>query len=374
MNKSVISIFIIFFALLLGRPAWAFPDENSSSILAGKILRESGGLEEFWYVNPSDFHRYKISGSEPVFEIIKNISLLEKAPSRFFRDENDSNCVYYINQKNNSSYCLDNSQNAKFFFYSEATTTSDCILRDIPIGKISFNELGQITKREWQYNGWWGRVNYKYVPAMSGPSDKAKKFGAYSTINRLKIIGVEESKGKTWYRVDGGLHPGAYVEARFIDPIPQPTPEHGEIILPQLIDYDEYWVDVNLSRFVLTLFKGSEPFFATYVSTGVEKSPTVTGIFNVRYRIKKVRMHGSPPKATHFYDLKDVPWTMYYHDSYALHGAYWHDEFGGQRSAGCTNLTIGDSKYLFDLLSPFGDAEKVKFSKDNPGSLVRNHY
>ena len=85
-------------------------------------------------------------------------------------------------------------------------------------------------------------------------------------------------------------------------------------------------------------------------------------------------MHGAPPKATHYYDLKDVPWTMYYEGSYAVHGAYWHDEFGVKKSSGCTNMTIGDAKFIFDLVGPVGAAEKVRFSKNNPGTVVNNHY
>jgi len=42
-----------------------------------------------------------------------------------------------------------------------------------------------------------------------------------------------------------------------------------------------------------------------------------------------------------------VPWTMYFDDQIALHGAYWHDGFGFRRSHGCVNLTITDAHWLF---------------------------
>ena len=42
--------------------------------------------------------------------------------------------------------------------------------------------------------------------------------------------------------------------------------------------------------------------------------------------------------ADHEFELRDVPWVMYFKGSYALHAAYWHDDFGHVRSHGCVNL------------------------------------
>jgi hypothetical protein len=47
------------------------------------------------------------------------------------------------------------------------------------------------------------------------------------------------------------------------------------------------------------------------------------------------------------YEVGDVPWTMFYQNSYALHGAYWHNTFGRVRSHGCTNLSPIDARWLF---------------------------
>jgi len=47
------------------------------------------------------------------------------------------------------------------------------------------------------------------------------------------------------------------------------------------------------------------------------------------------------------YSIEDVPWTMYYLGSYALHAAFWHDRFGHPRSHGCVNLAPRDARWLF---------------------------
>ena len=49
-----------------------------------------------------------------------------------------------------------------------------------------------------------------------------------------------------------------------------------------------------------------------------------------------------------YYYLEDVPWTMYFDEKRALHGAYWHNGFGYARSHGCVNLSVGDSRWLYD--------------------------
>ena len=45
-------------------------------------------------------------------------------------------------------------------------------------------------------------------------------------------------------------------------------------------------------------------------------------------------------------------YTQVFYEDYALHGAYWHDDFGDRKSAGCVNLSPIDSKWLFDWSEP----------------------
>jgi lipoprotein-anchoring transpeptidase ErfK/SrfK len=48
------------------------------------------------------------------------------------------------------------------------------------------------------------------------------------------------------------------------------------------------------------------------------------------------------------YDVPDVPFTMYYYRGYAIHGAYWHNNFGTPVSHGCTNVAVNHAEWLFD--------------------------
>jgi len=49
-----------------------------------------------------------------------------------------------------------------------------------------------------------------------------------------------------------------------------------------------------------------------------------------------------------YYYLESVPWTMYYDQARALHGAYWRTRYGFPQSHGCVNISPGDSHWLFN--------------------------
>jgi lipoprotein-anchoring transpeptidase ErfK/SrfK len=388
MNKTATCLLSILFGLFIAWPVLAFPNDNSSNLLAGRIFFDTNNLNGFWYVYPGDFHRYHVGNEAEAEKILENLSFgvandyfdkmagyaPDRFKGRFLIKPQDAGRVYYVNPDNNSLLYIKDPQAALFWFVNLATSTEDTILKDIPTAKIITDDSGREIGREWQYLGWWGKVNANYVPVMAEPSAQAKRLGSFSKINRVKVLEIKKINGATWYQIDGGRYPGAYVESKFIDPIPQPAPDLAAV-MPNTVKPGDYWIDLNISKEVLTFFKGNDPVLATYVSTGMKGSPTILGTFNVQYKYIKTRMHGGPPLATHYYDLPNVPWTMYYHGSFGVHGAYWHDEFGTPKSSGCTNATIGDAKFIFDLIRPsIGAASSVRATAADPGTVVYNHY
>ena len=51
---------------------------------------------------------------------------------------------------------------------------------------------------------------------------------------------------------------------------------------------------------------------------------------------------------TDYYNLPNVPHTMFYYNDFGLHGAYWHNNFGHTMSHGCVNMRPVDAKTLFE--------------------------
>ena len=57
------------------------------------------------------------------------------------------------------------------------------------------------------------------------------------------------------------------------------------------------------------------------------------------------------------YVVERVPHAVYYNGNYALHGAYWHHDFGHPKSHGCTNVPPRAMRWLvnyLDLTAPPG--------------------
>ncbi len=117
------------------------------------------------------------------------------------------------------------------------------------------------------------------------------------------------------------------------------------------------WVDVSIVNQTLTLYEGSTPVYLTLVSTGRDglgepgkTLSTPTGTFRIYAKHVTTTMDSSVADSE--FELRDVPWVMYFQGGYALHAAYWHDDFGRPRSHGCINLAPADARYVFDWVSP----------------------
>ncbi len=109
------------------------------------------------------------------------------------------------------------------------------------------------------------------------------------------------------------------------------------------------WVHVSLAEQVLVAYEGDVPVFATLVATGRADHPTKQGLFRVWDKEIHAPMHGDPPEP---YYVDEVPFVQYFDKGMALHGTFWHDRFGRRTSHGCINLSMADSRWLFDWAPP----------------------
>jgi hypothetical protein len=122
---------------------------------------------------------------------------------------------------------------------------------------------------------------------------------------------------------------------------------------PKGIKDDEPWVHVNLTEQTLVAYVGREPKYATLVSSGLDGHNTPEGVYTIRAKHVAATMSDIGADAEDDrYSIEDVPWTQYFEGSLALHGAFWHERFGLQRSHGCVNLTPLDAHYLFNFTWP----------------------
>ncbi len=104
----------------------------------------------------------------------------------------------------------------------------------------------------------------------------------------------------------------------------------------------EKWIDVNLSTQTITAYADQTPVYSALVSTGLWGTPTVVGTFKIYVKYLSTPMSGPG------YYLPNVPHTMYFHAGFAIHGAYWHNNFGAPMSHGCVNLSLPDAEWFYN--------------------------
>lgn len=143
----------------------------------------------------------------------------------------------------------------------------------------------------------------------------------------------------------------------------------------EMPDTDERWIRVDLSEQTVIAYEGSRALRGFIISSGLPRTPTVTGTFRIRTKVRAQTMTGGDPALGNYYDLPNVQWVQYFYADYGFHGTYWHTKFGQPMSHGCINMTNADAKWLFDWAGPTWDGKTKWYpsSKDNPGTLVIVH-
>lgn len=125
-------------------------------------------------------------------------------------------------------------------------------------------------------------------------------------------------------------------------PLASPTPLPGP-------PFPGRWILVDLSDQELMAYEGETLVLRTKVSTGRPRTPTVVGTFRIYLKLRAQTMTGPG------YRLPNVPYVMYFYQGYALHGTYWHNNFGRPMSHGCVNLPTPIAEQLYqwaDLGTP----------------------
>lgn len=159
----------------------------------------------------------------------------------------------------------------------------------------------------------------------------------YTRFDIVQVYATREEDGLQWYLVG----PDTWIEARYASLVyPAAAPPDG-------VDNGR-WIEVNLAEQTLSVYEDGRLRYAALISTGVPGFWTRPGLFQIYEKLETTPMSGAfEADRSDYYYLEDVPWTMYFDEARALHGAYWHTKFGYEQSHGCVNIAPGDSYWLF---------------------------
>lgn len=113
----------------------------------------------------------------------------------------------------------------------------------------------------------------------------------------------------------------------------------------------EILVDLSDSR--IYAYENGVLMRTTLGSMGRLATPTVIGSFTVQRKYVTSDMSGPG------YYLSGVPYTMYFYQGYAIHGTYWHSNWGVPMSRGCVNLPPAEAEWYFNF-SPVGTPVRVQ--------------
>ncbi len=118
------------------------------------------------------------------------------------------------------------------------------------------------------------------------------------------------------------------------------------------------WMEASVWGGWLIAYEGNTPVYVTLISPGrggtpvpgkdpLETASTPTGTFPISGKFATATME-APGEYIH----SDVPWTQNFSGPHALHGAYWHNDWGKLKSAGCVNVSPIDGRWLYEFTEP----------------------
>ncbi|HTP00099.1 MAG TPA: L,D-transpeptidase [Anaerolineales bacterium] len=113
-------------------------------------------------------------------------------------------------------------------------------------------------------------------------------------------------------------------------------------------------VDATSTQQTLSCYEGNSEVYFCRVSTGYgDKYSTPVGDQAIAWKIFSIHMAANTGSDSG-YDTMAVPWPIFFNTNAgaAIHGAFWHNDFGVRRSHGCVNVSPEDAKWIFRWTMP----------------------
>lgn len=231
--------------------------------------------------------------------------------------------------------------------------------------------------------GFWGQITVPYVDARAGPGEDApvvRRLYCHSLFRvrerAVSAEGVALGSARYWYRLDSGRAQGAafWVLAEAVRRILEAE------FAPIRPDVRDKRIVVALDEQVLTAYEGDEPVLVQRISSGVRHIERAAGLdyrtrpgsYRVTVKRPSVHMVGGAPDLD-YYDLPGVPWVIFFnYTGLAIHGTYWHNDFGRPRSHGCVHVPPSVGQWLYRWTMPVAgyDVSQASAGLFRPGTTI----
>ena len=192
--------------------------------------------------------------------------------------------------------------------------------------------------------GLWGEISTPYTDSRTEPSPDARRSYRlyYSSVYRI-VEAVWGTDHRPWYRLRDNL----FSSATRCVPAEHVRPLHPEDLTPISPRVHYKRIEISLADQLLTAFEDDEPAFATRISSGTGGDrATPRGHHHIAFKAPSRHMTGED------FDLPGVSFDAYFWGAIAIHGTYWHNDYGVPRSHGCVNVPPEAAKWLFRWTTP----------------------
>jgi hypothetical protein len=263
-------------------------------------------------------------------------------------------------------------------------------------GLSAHNSIWNLTRTGWVYSSWvqpverhyntpvtsipasglWTEVSMPYIPMRKEPDDQAAQlYRLYYGSVHLVVAHLLDDRGRSWYQIKDDQVPSRleYVRAEGLRPI---APDSMTPISPEVTDKR---IEVSLSDQMLYAYENNAVVFAARCATGaaftiegegVADFRTAPGTYSIIRKRPSRHMLGFLGRADQ-YDLPGVPFCSYFTaDGAAVHGAYWHNDFGHPRSHGCVNVPPDVAKWVWRWVQPSASYEDTVLEVKQGGTPV----
>lgn len=184
---------------------------------------------------------------------------------------------------------------------------------------------------------------------MSRYADRSYRI-YYSTTHWVTDLVVNRDEKSFWYKIyDQQIKESLYVAAHEMRVIP---PDELVLLSPEVPE-EEKRIYIDLASQSVTAFEGEKLVFIARCSSGAKGTTTPLGEFRTYHKGPSIHMTNQGDGTDNTYHLPGVPWVSFFTGSgVALHGTYWHNNYGRPSSRGCVNLTPNDAKFMYRWTRP----------------------
>ncbi len=210
---------------------------------------------------------------------------------------------------------------------------------------------------DWAAQRFWGEITMPYSDSRVAPDPEARRSKRLYYTGVFRVIAAEVGKDdQWWYRLQEGVtySPGPWVPAAHIrrfDP---------SELTPLSPDVADKRITVDLKTQTMTALENGVPVMTARVASGYGGFRTPAGTHKVLFKDPTARMIGG--QGSDAYDLPGVAFpTFITWSGVAIHGTYWHNDYGRPRSHGCLNVTSPAARWFWRWTAPVAPYEAARF-------------